>query len=116
MPINWLGGFLHDVYAQTSLLGMFGKWFDLNAARYLFDEMPVKSLVSWSSMISAHCRYLQVEGEFLLLKQMRAADRAQTLALLLISFLGLGCCLMVFLFMVVWLNSGVFCCSCVQLL
>ncbi|POO03447.1 Tetratricopeptide-like helical domain containing protein [Trema orientale] len=44
-------GFDNDGVVQTSLLVMYGEFGCLDNARKVFDEMPVKDLVAWSSII-----------------------------------------------------------------
>ncbi|KAF8378757.1 hypothetical protein HHK36_030106 [Tetracentron sinense] len=49
-------GFESDEVIKTSLLCMYGERGSLNVARKMFDEMPVRDVVSWSSIISSYVR------------------------------------------------------------
>ncbi|CBI39100.3 unnamed protein product, partial [Vitis vinifera] len=50
-------GFEKDVYVQNSLVHMgFNKCGDVESARKLFDQMPEKNLVTWSTMISGYAQ------------------------------------------------------------
>ncbi|XP_043715544.1 pentatricopeptide repeat-containing protein DOT4, chloroplastic-like [Telopea speciosissima] len=66
-----LMGFDNDLFVQTALIHMYGKCSNLAASRQIFDEMPVKSLISWNSMISTYCNYSLIKESFKLLKQMQ---------------------------------------------
>ncbi|KAH0881515.1 hypothetical protein HID58_068909 [Brassica napus] len=43
-----------NVILATSLVDMYGKCGEMRTARYLFDEMPERSLVSWNSIITGY--------------------------------------------------------------
>ncbi|KAM1170479.1 hypothetical protein FF2_020756 [Malus domestica] len=45
-------GFDSDAVVETSLLGLYGELGNLGDARKVFDAMPVRDVVSWSSIIS----------------------------------------------------------------
>ncbi|CAN1306838.1 Pentatricopeptide repeat-containing protein At5g06540 [Linum perenne] len=45
-------GFENDLFVQNSLVNMYNKVGDVGSARQLFDKMPEKNLVTWSTMIS----------------------------------------------------------------
>ncbi|KAJ6429490.1 hypothetical protein OIU84_020997 [Salix udensis] len=47
-------GFDNDPFIETSLLGLYGELGCLNDARKVFDDIPVRDLVSWSSIISCY--------------------------------------------------------------
>lgn len=49
-------GHQSDVYAQTSLLDSYSKLDGIEAAQKLFDEMPVRNVVSWNSILFAYLR------------------------------------------------------------
>ncbi|OVA10767.1 Pentatricopeptide repeat [Macleaya cordata] len=70
----FLMGFQGDVFVQTALIDMYSKCSNLSSSRHLFDEMPIRSVVSWNSMISAYCKDFQIDESFGLLKQMRFLD------------------------------------------
>lgn len=53
-------GFDSDPYVQTSLLGMYVEIGSLYNAKKVFNEMSIRDMVSWSSMISSHVQ--QGEG------------------------------------------------------
>ncbi|CAI9265678.1 unnamed protein product [Lactuca saligna] len=52
-------GLESDPVVQTSLLNMYGEASYLSHARKVFDEMPERDIVSWSSIISMHVRNSQ---------------------------------------------------------
>ncbi|KAK8364892.1 hypothetical protein V6Z11_A02G014200 [Gossypium hirsutum] len=63
-------GFQQDIFVQTSLLDMYSKFSELASARNAFDEMVMRNVVCWNTMISAYCRYFRVMEAMNLLKEM----------------------------------------------
>ncbi|KAK3004593.1 hypothetical protein RJ639_019088 [Escallonia herrerae] len=45
-------GFIADVLLQTTLLDVYAKSGDLDGARQLFDEMPMRDTASWNALIA----------------------------------------------------------------
>lgn len=66
-----LTGFQAHVFVQTALVDVYSKCCCFHSARLVFDQMPIKSLVSWNSIISAHCRDFHIDQSFGILKQMQ---------------------------------------------
>ncbi|TYJ44852.1 hypothetical protein E1A91_A02G013500v1 [Gossypium mustelinum] len=63
-------GFQQDIFVQTSLLDMYSKCSELASARNVFDEMVMRNVVCWNTMISAYCRCFRVMEAMNLLKEM----------------------------------------------
>ena len=47
-------GFQHDVFLSNILLHSYSKWDLLSEAQKLFDAMPERNLITWSSMVSMY--------------------------------------------------------------
>lgn len=63
-------GFETDIFVQTSLVDMYSKCFDLASSRQVFDEMSMRSVISWNSMIAAYSRAFRVNEGFKLFREM----------------------------------------------
>lgn len=48
----------------NSLIIVYSNHSKLNQARWIFDEMPERDVVSWNSIISAHCKYREALNYF----------------------------------------------------
>ncbi|KAJ6826022.1 pentatricopeptide repeat-containing protein-like, chloroplastic [Iris pallida] len=65
-------GFQSHVFVQTSLVDMYSKCSHLEDSRQVFDEMPMRTLVSWNSIISAYSHHLRTLESFGLFGEMRS--------------------------------------------
>ncbi|XP_057510024.1 pentatricopeptide repeat-containing protein At3g18970 [Actinidia eriantha] len=48
-------GFLSNIMLQTTAVHFYGSNKDLESARQVFDEMPMRTSASWNAMIKAYC-------------------------------------------------------------
>ncbi|KAF8020861.1 hypothetical protein BT93_G1309 [Corymbia citriodora subsp. variegata] len=49
-------GYVSDVFVGNSLVAMYGKCGRVDVARQVFDRMPERNVISWSSMIGVYAR------------------------------------------------------------
>ncbi|GLU05663.1 hypothetical protein SLE2022_227510 [Rubroshorea leprosula] len=49
-------GFCNCVYVETALVDLYTKLGDMKMASKVFEEMPVKNVVSWNSILSGHLK------------------------------------------------------------
>ncbi|KAL3840537.1 hypothetical protein ACJIZ3_025128 [Penstemon smallii] len=63
-------GFESDPIVETSLLSMYGEMRCLYNARMIFDEMTIRDVVSWSSMISTYVQNEQATEGLELFREM----------------------------------------------
>lgn len=63
-----------DLFVQDSLIFMYAKCGQINAARISFDTMPNKSLISWNSMIDGYVKQGDVSAAFKLFDSMPERD------------------------------------------
>ncbi|KAK7292622.1 hypothetical protein RJT34_15473 [Clitoria ternatea] len=54
------GGFGCEVFIGNALVTMYSRWGILDEARRVFNEMPIRDLVSWNAMLSGYAQ----EGEW----------------------------------------------------
>ncbi|KMT15388.1 hypothetical protein BVRB_3g060920 [Beta vulgaris subsp. vulgaris] len=83
--------YLPPVYLRTRLLILYCKCECLGDARYVFDEMPERNVVSWTAMISAYSqRGFTVEALSLFVKMLRSGTEPNefTFATILTSCTG----------------------------
>ncbi|XP_022735263.1 pentatricopeptide repeat-containing protein At2g44880 [Durio zibethinus] len=64
------GGFCLDLYVSTALLDMYAKLGIMDSARKAFEEMPERSLVSWTALICGYARAGDMERAKKLLDEM----------------------------------------------
>ncbi|KAI3807092.1 hypothetical protein L1987_23014 [Smallanthus sonchifolius] len=63
-----------NLFVHNALVFMYGKYGDLNVARKLFDEMPVRDCISWNSIISAYALKSMWREAFELFDRMRGEN------------------------------------------
>ncbi|KAG0501998.1 hypothetical protein HPP92_002070 [Vanilla planifolia] len=73
-------GVQSDVFVQTSLLDMYSKCSSLTEARQLFDQMPVKTVVSWNSIIHAYAKEFNTMESIRIFNEMHSRDVTPTLS------------------------------------
>ncbi|XP_057832149.2 pentatricopeptide repeat-containing protein At3g24000, mitochondrial-like [Cryptomeria japonica] len=66
-------GFLSDIIVGNALVDMYAKCGSIDKARELFDSMPKKNVVSWTTMISGYTQNGLVEKALETFKQMQLA-------------------------------------------
>ncbi|KAI3453263.1 hypothetical protein Pfo_009926 [Paulownia fortunei] len=49
-------GFASDIFISNSLIHMYGSSGEIESARKMFDEMPLRNLVSWNSMLDGYAK------------------------------------------------------------
>ncbi|XP_024515524.1 pentatricopeptide repeat-containing protein At4g02750-like [Selaginella moellendorffii] len=82
-------GLPEDTPLGTNLINMFAKCGDLEAARRVFEEMPVRDIVAWNSMLTAYAQAGRVDQSLELFYSMIA----QGILPVLVSFVSiLSCC------------------------
>ncbi|XP_027337227.1 pentatricopeptide repeat-containing protein At3g21470 [Abrus precatorius] len=59
-----------DMFIETALLGAYAKCGVVRDARYLFDSMPERNVVTWNAMISGYLRNGDTESASLLFEEM----------------------------------------------
>ncbi|XP_022133878.1 pentatricopeptide repeat-containing protein At3g58590-like [Momordica charantia] len=64
-----------DVYVGTSLVGFYAKFRKMEEARYCFDEIAEKNLVSWNTLILGHSTDCYTSSIYLLLEMLRFGYR-----------------------------------------
>ncbi|XAR54374.1 hypothetical protein NMG60_11029470 [Bertholletia excelsa] len=64
-------GFLANVFVGSSLMSFYSKCGQLDCAYEVFDEMPVRDVVSWTTIITGFAQKLQVDGCLELYNRMR---------------------------------------------
>ncbi|KAJ3672320.1 hypothetical protein LUZ60_007041 [Juncus effusus] len=49
-------GYLGHLSVANSLITMYGKFYDIDSAQQVFDEIPERDFISWSALISAYAQ------------------------------------------------------------
>lgn len=63
-------GFESDLIINNDLIDMYGKCGRTDVARTVFDQMPVRNVVSWTALMGGYLRQGKAEDSLLLLHQM----------------------------------------------
>ncbi|KAL5699660.1 hypothetical protein ACHQM5_030534 [Ranunculus cassubicifolius] len=79
-------GFGEDLYFCNTLIEMYTKNGAINSAYKVFDEMPDRDLVSWTSMISGYVWSGNVRSSYRVFQEMRMDSLEPNLVTLLIMF------------------------------
>lgn len=69
-------GFCFDMYVSTALVDMYAKFGNLGLARKVFNDMPDRSLVSWTALIGGYVRRGDMGNAWFLFKLMPGRDSA----------------------------------------
>ncbi|OAY81611.1 Pentatricopeptide repeat-containing protein [Ananas comosus] len=69
-----LGAFPSHLFVANSLLAMYVACSDLRSARRVFDEMPLRDLISWTSLVVAYARSGDMESAAALFASSPAKD------------------------------------------
>ncbi|KAM2467791.1 hypothetical protein FF1_009538 [Malus domestica] len=64
-------GFIANIYIGSSLVSLYSRCGELQSAYKLFDEMPVRNVVSWTAIISGFAQAWQVDVCLQLFSEMR---------------------------------------------
>lgn len=63
-------GFQYHLHVVNELLGMYGKLGETGDARRVFDRMPVRSHISWNTMVSGYALNYDCDGAFEMFRRM----------------------------------------------
>ncbi|KAM7274100.1 hypothetical protein ACFE04_028764 [Oxalis oulophora] len=84
-------GFLNDLYIENSLLHALSVYGDYSSAWRVFDEMVVRDVVSWTSMISGYVRARLYDEALTLFLRMDVEPNIATLVSVLVVCGRRGC-------------------------
>ncbi|KAF5189346.1 Pentatricopeptide repeat-containing protein [Thalictrum thalictroides] len=62
-------GFEYDLFVSSALIDMYSKCGVFNDARKLFDEIPIRNVVSWTSMVTGYVQNDNPHAALLLFKE-----------------------------------------------
>lgn len=68
-------GFWFDIYVGNTLIAMYSSFENVSAARSIFDEIPLRTAVSWTLMISGYAEAGDVETARMLFDEAPVKDR-----------------------------------------
>lgn len=66
-------GFFGNSYVGSCLIALYGRCSELDSARKVLDEIPVKNVVSWTALISGYAQEWRVDACLLLYSSMKSS-------------------------------------------
>lgn len=78
-----------DVAVGSALVDMYAKCGCLNLARRVFDQMPIKNVITWNVLIMAYGMHGRGEEAFQLFKNMSEGDKSDGLRPNLVTFIAI---------------------------
>ncbi|XP_062212719.1 pentatricopeptide repeat-containing protein At2g22410, mitochondrial-like isoform X2 [Phragmites australis] len=67
-------GIVPDVFVSTELIRVYGECGEVSVSRRVFDQMPVRSTVSWNAMVHQYVRHGNVDSAYELFLAMPRRD------------------------------------------
>ncbi|KAL6638063.1 hypothetical protein ACP70R_025635 [Stipagrostis hirtigluma subsp. patula] len=67
-------GIVPDMFVSTELIRVYGECGELTVSRWVFDEMPMRSTVSWNAMVHQYVRHGNVNAAYELFLAMPRRD------------------------------------------
>ncbi|KAK4791029.1 hypothetical protein SAY86_031442 [Trapa natans] len=67
-------GFFGNSYVGSTLVSLYCECSELDNARKLFDEMPLKNVVSWTAMISGYAKDWRIDSCLMLYSMMKGSS------------------------------------------
>lgn len=83
------GGYENYLFVKNSLICVYGKLGDVNAAQTLFLEMRIKNIVSWNALITSYAESGLCDEAFAVFSQLEKSDEYQTVRPNVISWSGI---------------------------
>ncbi|WRX23127.1 Pentatricopeptide repeat - like 10, partial [Theobroma cacao] len=78
-------GFVSDLVVLNSVISMYAKCGNMNGAIKVFNNMPIRDVVSWNALIAGHILHRQGEEALAVWSMMEEADiKADTITLILV--------------------------------
>ncbi|KAL2466374.1 putative Pentatricopeptide repeat-containing protein [Abeliophyllum distichum] len=79
--------FITNPFVACGLVDMYGKCVSVSSARQLFDEMSVRNVVVWNSMISLYTHSKNMQNAFQLFETMDESPNVSTFNTIIMGFL-----------------------------
>ncbi|PIN14239.1 hypothetical protein CDL12_13136 [Handroanthus impetiginosus] len=82
--------FIANPFVACGLVDLYGKCVSIRAARQLFDEIPVRNVVVWNSMISLYAHSKDMQSALKLFDEMNFPPNASTFNTIITGFIESG--------------------------